>query len=156
MYSLLFFITRKFSYVYKLFSNLFGIFLKSFPIIFQKCSSPSCFFFFLKKNILGAKFVLSKIYFLWSISFFISFCCFIILYLSSCLITFMFLLNKHSMKHLWKFSPVYLVYIIFQNRFVCLSLSLSFCLHWILKQLKCDIISFHPKFHGCLAIPSFC
>lgn len=114
MYSLLFFITRIFFYVYKLFSNLFGIFLKSFPIIFSEVLfSLLLFFFFKKKNILGAKFVLSKIYFLWSISFFISFCCFIILYLSSCLIAFMFLLNKHSMKHLWKFSPVYLVYIIF-------------------------------------------
>lgn len=102
IYSLLFFIARKFSYVSKLF--LFEIFVKSFPLIFQKCSSAACFFFFL--NVLDAKFVLFKIYFLWSISFFISFCCFIILYLSSYLIAFMFLLNKHSMKHLWKFSPV--------------------------------------------------
>lgn len=45
----------------------FGIFPQEFPsIIFHKCSSASCFLFFflLKKNILGAKFVLSKIYFL--------------------------------------------------------------------------------------------
>lgn len=98
-------------------TNFFLIYLGFFSrvslLFFRSALLPLAFFFFFKKNILGAKFVLSKIYFLWSISFFISFCCFIILYLSSCLITFMFLLNKHSMKHLWKFSPVYLVYIIF-------------------------------------------